>query len=129
MKKILLLLALSFSLFAQTIHWYDDFDEAKAAAKKSGKPMIVMITTSWCKVCNMMKHDVYTDKKIAAIQSQQFINVMYDKEFDDVPKQFPSFATPTFYFLNSSGEIKDKKIGGSNIEGWLRVLKKYHTLK
>ena len=123
--KLLWILLLSSSLFASSaIQWYDDFDEASMEAKKTHKPIIVMFTTSWCGVCNMMKEKVFTDQEIIKKQSENFISLMYDKEFDDFPKRFDVFGTPTFYFLDSNAKELDIKIGGSNLMGWNKELDK-----
>ena len=126
MKKIILMLILGTLLWANdSIGWMDDFDAAKIEAKKVHKPIIVMFTTSWCHVCNMMKKEVFTDEGIIKKQRAHFVSVMLDKEFDDIPKGFEVFGTPTFYFLDENAKIVDMKVGGSNVMGWNRTLDKY----
>jgi len=124
--KILLILLMTISMWASSeIKWYDDYEAAKIEAKKTDKPIIVMFTTSWCGVCNMMKKDVFTDNGIIKKQSENFISVMFDKEFDDVPEGFDIFGTPTFYFLDSNAKELDMKVGGSNLFGWNKTLDKF----
>ncbi len=125
MKILMALLMATVMWGSSEIKWYDDFELAKVEAKKVHKPIIVMFTTSWCGVCNMMKKDVFTDKNIIKKQSGNYVSVMLDKEFDDIPKRFKVFGTPTFYFLDEEAKELDIKVGGSNVFGWNRSLDKF----
>ena len=124
MKILVALIMMTSLLLASNINWYSNYNEARSIAKTEHKPIIVMITASWCGVCNMMKNSVFTDSKIIKKQNAKFISVMLDKDKNVVPKEFKVYGTPTFYFLDYKGELVEMYMGGSNMFGWNEKLDK-----
>ncbi len=50
-----------------------DLDEAKAFAKKAGKPIFVDFTGKTCANCRKMEHYVWADPEVTALLQQEFI--------------------------------------------------------
>jgi len=129
MKKLfLLLLFLSSALFAD-LNWAEDYETGLAQAKKENKKVILMFTLSACQVCEKMKEEVYTQKKVLDYVEKYFVPIELNLDLDD-KEGFEVFGTPTFYFLDSNGkQIGDVKIGGSTVEGFMKKLKAIQAAK
>ncbi len=129
MKKLfLLLLFLSSALFAD-LNWAEDYETGLAQAKKENKKVMLMFTLSACQVCEKMKEEVYTQKKVMDYVEKYFVPIELNLDLDD-KEGFEVFGTPTFYFLDSNGkQIGDVKIGGSTVEGFMKKLKEIQAAK
>lgn len=84
-----LILALSFlplALFAQNpapgkgqVNW-KTIEEALAAAKKDGKPIMVDVYTKWCGPCKMLDAQTFQDRYTAEYINKHFHAVKFDAE-------------------------------------------------
>ncbi len=62
------------------VDWYPWGDEALAAAKQSGKPLLLSIGYSACHWCHVMAHESFEDADTAALMNQLFVNIKVDRE-------------------------------------------------
>lgn len=62
------------------VDWYPWGADALAAAKASGKPMLVSIGYSACHWCHVMAHESFASEYIAKLMNQHFICVKVDRE-------------------------------------------------
>lgn len=62
------------------VDWYPWGEEAIAAAKEVGKPLLVSIGYSACHWCHVMAHECFEDEYIAGLMNQHFICVKVDRE-------------------------------------------------
>lgn len=62
------------------VDWYQWGDEAFAAARESGKPILLSVGYSACHWCHVMAHESFEDPATAAVMNQLFINVKVDRE-------------------------------------------------
>lgn len=63
----------------QKIKW-KTLEEAQAAAKKDGKPLMVDVYTQWCGPCKMLSGRTFMDDQLAAYVNQHFHAVKFDAE-------------------------------------------------
>ncbi|MEA1983148.1 MAG: thioredoxin fold domain-containing protein [Campylobacterota bacterium] len=121
MKKLLLLLMLTFvSLFGET-KWgdlFDGYDEAKSQNKR----VMIMLSMKGCPGCEYMKGVVFEDKAVAASLEKNFIAIELDVHSDFVPEELEYFATPTFYFLDADENILKRLNGGENAQKFIKTL-------
>jgi thiol:disulfide interchange protein DsbD len=76
---------------------YKDFDEGIAAARKSGKPVILDFTGWACVNCRKMEEQVWSDPEIFKILSEQYVLIsLYvdDRKLLPADKQF-NYLKPT----------------------------------
>jgi uncharacterized protein YyaL (SSP411 family) len=62
------------------VEWYPWGDEAFAAAKASGKPVMLSIGYSACHWCHVMAHESFEDEATADLMNKLFINIKVDRE-------------------------------------------------
>ena len=65
---------------ANPVHWYAWGPEAFAAARESGKPVLLSIGYSACHWCHVMAHESFEDEATAALMNELFINIKVDRE-------------------------------------------------
>ncbi len=62
------------------VHWWAWGDEAFAAAKKEGKPVLLSIGYAACHWCHVMAHESFEDQATADLMNKLFINIKVDRE-------------------------------------------------
>ncbi len=62
------------------VDWYAWGDEAFAAARASGKPILLSVGYSACHWCHVMEHESFENEAIAAQMNRDFVNVKVDRE-------------------------------------------------
>jgi len=131
MKKVILLLTLSLSLFAQGIAWVKSYDEAKKIAAETGKTVMIMFSQAGCPTCEYMKDVAFEDETLADYIRFYFVPVEIDIYEQEVPDGFRFRGTPTFYFTDHNGKKVARKIaGGAKADVFLKELQQIRsTLK
>ncbi len=131
MKKTILLalaVATSFALAGNFPSGSPDFKtsstSAMSAAKKSGKPIILIFSAAWCPPCQAMKHDVYPSEAVKAFQDKfvwAYIDVD-DASNESAASKYGVNGIPHIEFLNAEGKQIDKQIGGTSPEAFAKKL-------
>lgn len=131
MKKILTLVLAAFA----TTAFASDFPEgspkfktsaisAMNAAKKEGKPVILVFSASWCPPCQAMKKDVYPSEAVKAYHDK-FIWAYLDVD-DASNKRAAEKAgvegIPHIQFLNAQGKEVSKQVGGDSAKAFAKTL-------
>ncbi len=62
------------------VHWRPWGPEALAAAKESGKPILLSVGYAACHWCHVMAHESFENDDIAALMNEHFINIKVDRE-------------------------------------------------
>jgi uncharacterized protein len=62
------------------VHWQAWNDETLAAARSSGKPILLSIGYSACHWCHVMAHESFEDDETAQLMNELFVNVKVDRE-------------------------------------------------
>ena len=62
------------------VDWYPWGDEAFAAARAAGKPVLLSIGYSACHWCHVMAHESFEDEATAELMNRLFINIKVDRE-------------------------------------------------
>lgn len=98
--------------------WLTSWDEAAAASKKSGKPILMDFTGSdWCIWCQKLKKEVFTTPEFEAWAAKNVVLLELDyprstPQPEAVKKQNASLAEkyniegyPTVLFVDASGKV------------------------
>src|SRR6187455_2383941 len=62
------------------VDWYPWGDEAFAAAKETGKPVLLSVGYSSCHWCHVMERESFDDPAIAALMNDLFVSIKVDRE-------------------------------------------------
>jgi len=124
MKLLLLILTLTFSLFASSINFEKDLQTAKEKAIKTDKKLMIMYSTPTCPECNYMKKKVLKDKEIVSFVNENFVSVIMDINEDEKILPYKFIGIPTFYFSDASNmKLLAQRIGGTREKQFLEIIK------
>jgi hypothetical protein len=62
------------------VDWYAWGEEALAAARESGKPILLSVGYSACHWCHVMAHESFEDERTAGLMNRLFVNIKVDRE-------------------------------------------------
>jgi uncharacterized protein YyaL (SSP411 family) len=65
---------------ANPVDWYPWGEEAFAAARAAGKPVLLSVGYSACHWCHVMAHESFEDEATANLMNERFVNVKVDRE-------------------------------------------------
>lgn len=86
------------------ITFVKDFNQAKAMALKSNKPMIIDFYTDWCKWCRVLDTTTYSDSQVIAL-SEDYIFVKINAETDsELAQSYGVEGYPTIVIAKPNGE-------------------------
>lgn len=132
MSKRLLLAALLFSgLYGWTqapqggiIFFKGTLEELFAEATRQNRLVFVDAYAEWCGPCKRMDKDVFPVPEVGAFYNTHFINYKLDMEKGEGPefaRQLGVRVYPTFLWLNASGEMVHRAVGGRSPEGFIAL--------
>ena len=103
MRILLLVFLATVAVFAGSLNWLGSVDQARAAAKRSGKPIMVFIEAQHCPWCAKMLHQTLEEKDTIKVLNRDYVLVKLDIESADVQKYFSNtYMTPTTYFVTAN---------------------------
>jgi len=62
------------------VDWYPWGEEAFAAARATGKPVLLSIGYAACHWCHVMAHESFEDEATATVMNELFVNIKVDRE-------------------------------------------------
>ncbi len=98
---------------------------ATAAAAKSGKPIVVVFSASWCGPCQVMKKDVYPSADVAALHDKfewAYLDVDEEKN-EKASKEFGVSGIPHIQFLDKAGKSLGNQVGSTSPGDFASTLK------
>lgn len=85
-------------------HGRADFSKALAAAKTSGKMILLDFEATWCGPCHTMDQWIWNDAEVAAAINAGFIGVKIDVDIEkQLVSRFRTTGYPTMILLDPSG--------------------------
>lgn len=131
MKKIILLLAVlvAVPLIARDFpknspKFEKSYRSAISDAKKTGKPVILVFSASWCPPCQEMKKSVYPSKEVQEFHDKfvwAYLDVD-DSSNEKAGKTYGVEGIPHIQFVDSEGKAIDKQVGGTSPDEFAKTL-------
>jgi len=95
-------------LIPSEISFVTDYDEARTLAEKSGKPMIIDFFTDWCRWCDSLDANTYSDSLVISL-SRDNVFVKIDAEIDTaLVDHFSISGYPTIVITKPDGQEIDR---------------------
>lgn len=100
------------------------YKAALAEGKKSGKPILLVFSASWCGPCQANKKDVYPSDAVKPYHDKfVWAYLDADEKANQKPmEEYGATGIPHIQFLDKHGKAIDKMIGGSNPEDFAKKL-------
>jgi len=91
--------------------WLEDYDEAIAAAKPTGKPIVLVLYADWCGFCKKLFDRTMEDPRIKVLKDR-FVWLKMDSGKDCALKnKFEQEGFPMIVVLDSEGLVLEKMSG------------------
>lgn len=108
------------------IIWHDDFDRGWRAAKQSGRPMVIYITSQQCRYCDAMKRDTWCDRSISKRLKDKFVAIRLSPDRNaSVLSRIRVPAYPMTLIGDPKGKILAHRVGYQPPAEMHRLLKTY----
>lgn len=65
---------------AAELKWNNDLKKAAAESQKTGKPILITFTASWCHYCHKLLDETFTDPKVITQVNEYFVPVVLDAD-------------------------------------------------
>ena len=105
--------------------WEKDFASALKKAQAEQKPLMVMMTATWCGPCKALEKDTLNDPWIRHFLSSFVIVKAYEDK--DVEKTYGLNGYPTLVFTDSAGKEAHRTVGNQPVLSFATVCAKAHA--
>ena len=135
MKKILLLIFLTLSVFAsnsinQTLGYASSYEKAISKAKKQHKDVMLVIVTDYCPWCRKMENFTLKKASIKKEVQKNYIAVILHRSKKKFPTKFDTPRIPTIFFIDPYSENAYwESIGYKNRKDFLLEIKEAKSVR
>lgn len=117
----------SFYAPSNEIKWKENITSIEATKNSSDKNVLLFFTGKWCSPCQIMKREIFADKKVEALVNDNVIPIAIDiddPKTKEIVQHFRVGATPTTIIVDSRGEVLDYAVGKIDKKKFLEMLDK-----
>jgi thiol-disulfide isomerase/thioredoxin len=117
--------SVSHDTFAADMLYENNYQTALAKAKKTGKPLMLFMTTSYCPWCRKLENRILSQTDIDSAIKEKYIPLALNLDKDSYPEKFAKTRfTPIIYIVNpTTEEIEYQFAGYSTRNEFLHLLK------
>lgn len=88
------------------VEWQTDMKKAGIEAKRTGKPILLQLTATWCSYCHKMLKETFTDPAIAKKVNENFIPLLLDAdEHENVVEMLEVTSFPSTIIISADFEV------------------------
>lgn len=107
--------------------WYHSRRDALAQARKTGKPILVDVNTTWCGPCQMMKRDVFQKPSFSKEASRWVLLDLDGDEHAELAGFYGVDGFPTLLVLSPRGKVVMRQAGYGGPAATLKFLNRAHA--
>ena len=108
-------------------NWFHSRRDALAQARKTGKPILVDVNTSWCGPCQMMKHEVFQKPSFAKEAARWILLDLDGDAHAELAGFYGVQGFPTLLALNSHGKVVTRQTGYGGPAATLQFLNRAYA--
>lgn len=93
---------------ASTVSWQESYQAAVTESQKTGKPILLDFSASWCPPCQVMKHEVWTDGKVGEVANESYVSFEVDVDLPEsrsLAQKYQVTGIPDIVIINSKGQL------------------------
>ena len=103
--------------------WHEDFSVGWAESRRSGRPMLIFITSDHCRYCDAMKQQTFRDQNVLGRLKNRFVAIRLSPIRNaQVLKRIHVPAYPMTLIGVPEGKILDHRVGFQPAADFLRLL-------
>ncbi len=96
---------------APSLPWSHDLEGTLAAARESGKPVVVSFVAAWCPICGQMKKEAFRSPAVTDM-ADEFLWVMVDIDRNlSTAQEYGVAGVPLIYLMDREGEKRAELLG------------------
>jgi thioredoxin-related protein len=123
MKKIAILLCLfALGVSGAELKWEANIATAVERGIKEGKPLMVLVTKTGCRWCDVLKQKTLSDPKVAAVLNRDFVLYEGVVEKGNVPPSLMTGGTPATWFIKGKTPMFEPIMGAVERDEFLKAL-------
>lgn len=120
---------------AEALHWYKNYDEALAVAKKEGKPLFIDFTGWTCTNCRWMEMNMFTKSEVNNLMKNMILVKLYtDRRTEEEMKnkqmmkdRYNSIALPLYVIVDNNENLLGTKEFTRSDADFITFLKKQNN--
>lgn len=115
-------------LFADIKFLRGSLVEATAKAEAEKKPIMIDFITDWCRWCDTLDAQTYSDQRVADFVNASIVSIKIDAEKGegiDIAKRYGVNAYPTILVIKANGDEIDRILGYVPAEPFLNTITDY----
>jgi uncharacterized protein YyaL (SSP411 family) len=87
------------------IHWFEWSEEAFRAAEQQDKPVMLFLSAFWCRYCQRMDEEAFSETENIALLRAYFISIRAENaQRPDIDVRYNQNGWPTIVFMTPQGE-------------------------
>jgi len=91
---------------AHLVRWFEFEDEAFAAARAQDRPVVVFLGAFWCRYCQRMDEEAFSDRENMALLNAYFVVLRVENaKRPDIDARYNLNGWPTIAFLTPNGKL------------------------
>lgn len=101
------------------IHWESSYQSAQAAARRTGKVVMIDFYAQWCTACKALDAYTYKDERVIA-ESRHTLNIRLDSDVEtELAKRYEIYSLPTILWVDGHGKVVARVEGVGSIDDFV----------